>query len=154
MLYEPGFSSIRRLDPSNGEAVLLVDLTQNITGNLLTPTQGNILFVFTSALMFALRFSADFIERKIGLSPPGLLCVCAVLACIGLYGVMAFVVARRTKELGVRMALGARPGSVVWLVMKEVLVLLTIGLADGEVRTGPVEGPGGSWGNGDSVDTR
>lgn len=57
---------------------------QNITGNLLTPTQGNILFVFTSALMFALRFSADFIERKIGLSPPGLLCVCAVLACIGL----------------------------------------------------------------------
>jgi hypothetical protein len=57
---------------------------QNITGNLLTPTQGNILFVFTSALMFALRFSADFIERKIGLSPVGLLCICAVIACVGL----------------------------------------------------------------------
>ena len=67
---------------------------QNITGNLLTPTQGNILFVFTSALMFALRFSADFIERKIGLSPIGLLCVCAVIACVGLNlvsGISTFV---------------------------------------------------------------
>ena len=44
---------------------------------------------------------------------------------------MAFVVARRTKEVGVRMALGAWPGSVIWLVMKEVLALLSIGLALG-----------------------
>jgi ABC-type antimicrobial peptide transport system permease subunit len=44
---------------------------------------------------------------------------------------MAFTVARRTKEMGVRMALGAKPGSVVWLVMKEVLILLAIGLAIG-----------------------
>ena len=38
---------------------------QNITGNILTPAQGKILFVFTSALMFSLRFCADFIEKKI-----------------------------------------------------------------------------------------
>ncbi len=57
---------------------------QNITGNILTPTQGKVLFVFTSALMFCLRFCAGFIERKAGLSPVGLLLVCAVLACIGL----------------------------------------------------------------------
>ena len=43
----------------------------------------------------------------------------------------AFVVARRRKEMGLRLALGADPGHVVWLVMKEVLVLLGLGLAVG-----------------------
>jgi len=57
---------------------------QNITGNILTPDQGKILFVWTSALMFALRFCAHFIEHKLKLSPVGILFVCAVLACIGL----------------------------------------------------------------------
>ena len=57
---------------------------QNITGNLLTPAQGKILFVFTSALMFSLRFCADFIEKRLKLSPVGLLCICAILACVGL----------------------------------------------------------------------
>jgi MFS family permease len=57
---------------------------QNITGNILTPAQGKILFVFTSLLMFSLRFCADFIERNLKLSPIGLLFVCSVLAVIGL----------------------------------------------------------------------
>ena len=57
---------------------------QNITGNLLTSEQGKILFVFTSAVMFSLRFCADFIEKRLGLSPVGILLVCAVLACAGL----------------------------------------------------------------------
>jgi MFS family permease len=57
---------------------------QNITGNILTTGQGRILFVFTSMLMFLLRFCADFIEKKLGLSPIGILLVCAVLACLGL----------------------------------------------------------------------
>lgn len=57
---------------------------QNMTGNLLTSGQGKILFVYTSLLMFLLRFCADFIEKKIGLSPVGILLVCATLACIGL----------------------------------------------------------------------
>jgi len=57
---------------------------QNITGNILTSEQGKILFVFTSLLMFALRFCADFIEEKLGLSPIGILLASSILACIGL----------------------------------------------------------------------
>lgn len=57
---------------------------QNITGNILTPGEGKLLFVYTSALMFALRFCADFIEKKLGLSPVGILLTCAALACVGL----------------------------------------------------------------------
>jgi len=57
---------------------------QNITGNLFTSEQGKYLFLWTSAIMFGLRFCAHFIERTLKLSPVGLLFVCAVLACIGL----------------------------------------------------------------------
>jgi len=54
-----------------------------------------------------------------------------VLAALGLYGVMAFVVARRTKEIGLRMALGAPQGGVIWMVMRETLALVAVGLAIG-----------------------
>ena len=70
-------------------------------------------------------------QRLIALLSAGFGLLATALASIGLYGVMAFVVARRTKELGLRMALGAGRGSVLWLVMKDVLLLLGIGLAVG-----------------------
>ena len=70
-------------------------------------------------------------ERLTALLSAGFGLLATLLAAIGLYGVMAFVVARRTKEMGLRMALGAHSGSVIWLVMKEVLLLVGIGLAAG-----------------------
>lgn len=57
---------------------------QNITGNILSSEQGKILFVFTSATMFVLRFCAHFIEKTLGFTPLALLLVCAILACLGL----------------------------------------------------------------------
>jgi len=54
-----------------------------------------------------------------------------VLAALGLYGVMAFLVARRTREIGLRMALGESQSRVLWLVMREALILLGGGLVVG-----------------------
>jgi predicted permease len=54
-----------------------------------------------------------------------------LLACIGLYGVMAHGVARRTNEIGIRMALGARGGNIAWMVLRETLLLVLAGLVIG-----------------------
>lgn len=70
-------------------------------------------------------------ERLVALMSAGFGLLATLLATIGLYGVMAFVVARRTKEVGVRIALGAPRGAVIWMVMREVVLLVAIGLAAG-----------------------
>ncbi|MFZ1943645.1 MAG: ABC transporter permease, partial [Acidobacteriaceae bacterium] len=59
----------------------------------------------------------------------GLLAV--FLSCIGIYGLMSYMVSRRTNEIGIRMALGAERSSVSWLVMREIMLLVAIGVAIG-----------------------
>ena len=70
-------------------------------------------------------------DRLVAMLSAGFGFLATLLASIGLYGVMAFVVARRRKELGIRLALGAQPGFVIWMVMQEVILLLCLGLLVG-----------------------
>ncbi len=70
-------------------------------------------------------------ERLIAVLSAAFGLLATVLAALGLYGVMAFMVARRTKEIGLRMALGAPQLQVIWMVMRESLVLVAAGLAIG-----------------------
>jgi ABC-type antimicrobial peptide transport system permease subunit len=71
------------------------------------------------------------VERFVATLATAFGALATLLAVVGLYGVMAFTVARRTREIGVRMALGAVQGDVVWLVMREVLALVIGGLVLG-----------------------
>jgi ABC-type antimicrobial peptide transport system permease subunit len=70
-------------------------------------------------------------------------CSGLLLASVGLYGVMSFAVAQRTRELGIRSALGAPAGGLVLLVMRRSLIQLVLGLVAGVgiglIATGPLE---------------
>ena len=69
------------------------------------------------------------IERLVATLSTGFGFLATLLAAIGLYGVMAYTVSRRTREIGIRMAIGAAKADVLWLILREVLSLLAIGTA-------------------------
>jgi ABC-type antimicrobial peptide transport system permease subunit len=56
-----------------------------------------------------------------------------LLACIGVYGVLAYLTRRRTSELGVRMALGASARDVIWLVLRQSLKMIAVGVGLGMI---------------------
>lgn len=67
-------------------------------------------------------------ERMVASISTGFTFLAVILAVLGLYGVMAYMVAQRARELGIRVALGASSGNVIWLVMREVLQIVLAGV--------------------------
>jgi predicted permease len=72
-----------------------------------------------------------FVERMVALLSVAFGVLATMLAAVGLYGVMSYAVTCRTREIGVRMALGAERGRVMWLVLKEVAIMTAAGIAGG-----------------------
>jgi predicted permease len=72
-----------------------------------------------------------FVERMVAALSTAFGVLATLLAAIGLYGVMSYAVTRRTREIGIRMALGAERGRVMWLVLKEVAIMTAVGIASG-----------------------
>jgi predicted permease len=68
-------------------------------------------------------------ERMIASLSTAFTILAVALAVLGLYGVMAYMVTRRAREIGIRVALGAAAGNVIWLVMREAVVLILAGIA-------------------------
>lgn len=139
-LYEGPRDGIRRQVfipfTGNGSSTFYVRTAQDASV-MYTALRGEVKKLDSAMPVYELKTLGDQLdqtlltERLIAMLSAGFGALATLLASIGLYGVMAFVVARRTKEIGVRMALGAQRGTVLWLVMKEVLLLFGIGLAIG-----------------------
>jgi putative ABC transport system permease protein len=106
-----------RVAPAVKAAIWSVNREQRLTGDTIT------LEGYMERLIMQRRFNMALLASfgVIGL----------VIAAVGIYGVMAYIVAQRTNEIGVRMALGATRGDVVSMVLKRASVMMLLGLAIG-----------------------
>jgi predicted permease len=81
---------------------------------------------------FDAMYDRLIVQRKFNTIVLGLFGVLALtIAAVGIYGVMAYIVAQRTQEIGVRMALGAQPGQVLRMVLSRATLFMTVGIALG-----------------------
>ena len=94
--------------------------------------------VFIEAQTMNTQVDASLLPARLAAQTAALVgLVAMVLAAIGLYGVIAYAVARRTREIGIRMALGAAPGGVVSMVMRQGLSVACAGIGIGLLLTWP-----------------
>jgi predicted permease len=87
--------------------------------------------VFDLKTMRAQVEESLFVERAVAMLSASFGVLATLLAAVGLYGVMAYTVGQRTREFGIRVALGAERRRILWLVLREVAVLAAIGIALG-----------------------
>jgi ABC-type antimicrobial peptide transport system permease subunit len=78
------------------------------------------------------EMNATFVRERLVATLSGFFGVVALtLVCVGLYGLISFTVAQRTVEIGVRVALGAARADVVWMIARQTLTLVLVGIAAG-----------------------
>jgi putative ABC transport system permease protein len=118
-----GYAVLARPDGSAGE---VTDAMRKVIHRL-DPT----LAIFGAQTMREHLHAALFLPRLAGtlFGVMGLLGL--TLACVGLYGVMSYSVSRRTQEIGIRMALGAGRGSVLWMILRQGMVLTGVAIVVG-----------------------
>jgi predicted permease len=132
----PLFYLAYQQQPNAGHMVVEVH-TAAEPGSVLSQIQGSIESLDRDLPMIDARTMSDQVaaslsaERIFANLTAGFGLLALVLASIGIYGIMAYTVSRRTAEIGLRMALGEQPGSVVWMVMREALGILGLGLVAG-----------------------
>ncbi|MGH9140017.1 MAG: FtsX-like permease family protein, partial [Vicinamibacterales bacterium] len=123
--------------PDSGEEI--VARTSGDAGALLTAMRRELLtlepnLIFLDNQTMDAQVAATLLPARAGaISVSAVGIIAMLLASIGLYGVIAYSVARRTREIGIRMALGAQPSSVVSLIMKQGLTIAAVGVGVGTV---------------------
>ncbi len=123
--------------PDTGEEI--VARTRGDAGAVLTAMRRELLALEPNAIFLDnetmdAQVAATLLPAKAGAISVSVVGVVAMLlASIGLYGVIAYSVARRTREIGIRMALGAQPSAVVGLVMRQGLTIAAVGVGVGAI---------------------
>jgi predicted permease len=121
-------------DENVGGSTFFVRMT-NIKSNLASSVRATVagldpaLPIFDVKTLETQTNEIHYIDRMVAFLSAAFGLLATLLAAVGLYGVMSYSVTRRTREIGIRMALGAKAGGVLWNVLREVLMLATIGIA-------------------------
>jgi putative ABC transport system permease protein len=125
-MQDPDLSAITFYARARGDARALATVVRGVAQRV-DPN----LPVFAMKTMEAQLDESLFVDRMIAILSMAFGALATLLAAVGLYGVMSYTVARRTREIGIRIALGAERGSVLWLVLREVASMAVTGVAIG-----------------------
>jgi predicted permease len=130
--YQPFFQT----NTGRGQMVLHVRVVGNASA-IVPGIKNEVLYIEKDLPMFevqtlAAEVDAALMQERVIATLSGFFGIAAlILAAVGLYGLMAFTVVRRTGEIGIRMAMGAQRGAVLWMVMRDTLVLVFLGVIIG-----------------------